>query len=62
MNVLQKDYLLTVAAAPSSYVSKLANILRIFYTKLYILLSVGGSTNSRNEIIWGWGDYKRQIL
>ncbi len=26
---------------------------RIFYTKLYMLLSVDGSTNRRNEIIFG---------
>ncbi len=26
---------------------------RFFYAKLYILLSVEGSTNHRNEIIWG---------
>ncbi len=31
---------------------------RIFYATLYILLSVGGSTNRRNKIILG-GDYKR---
>ncbi len=33
---------------------------RIFYAKLYILPSVDGSTNRRNEIIFG-GHYNNQI-
>ncbi len=33
---------------------------RIFYAKLYILLSVDGSTNRRNVIILG-GDYNLQV-
>ncbi len=33
---------------------------RVFYAKLYILLSVDGSTKCRNEIIFG-GHYNYQI-
>ncbi len=42
----------------ASFARELVDCYALIYAKLYILISVDGSTNRPNEIILG-GDYKR---